>query len=157
MIIRRGRITADDGELIGISAELPTTCAACSDGVGCGALALASLFGRPGSTVVEVPHPAGQPCRIGDSVTVSMPETKLLRLSIRAYLLPVASLVLGAWLGDTIAPPAGADLWSAGGAALGLATAVATLRLFERIGRQDSGACQVRVVGQPGRADDHHP
>jgi len=157
MIIRRGRITANDGELIGIRAELPTTCAACSDGGGCGALALASLFGRPSSAVVEVLRPTGQQCRIGDQVCVSISEATVLRLSVRAYLLPVASLILGAWLGDMIAPPAGADLWSAAGAVLGLAAAVTILRLSEYIGRQDSDTCQVSVAGQRGRADDRHP
>jgi sigma-E factor negative regulatory protein RseC len=154
MIIRRGRITANDGELIGIRAELPMTCAACGDGGGCGALALASLFGRPGPAIVEVLRPPGQQCRIGDQVIISISETRLLRLSVVAYLLPVASLVLGAWLGEMIAPPAGADLWSATGAALGLAAAVALLRLYERISHQDSGACQVWMAGQRSRADD---
>lgn len=155
MIVRRGRITANDGELIGIKPEFPMNCAACGDGGGCGALALASLFGRPGRAVVGVPRPSGQQCRIGDRVTVSISERKLLRLSVIAYLLPVASLVLGAWLGETIAPPAAtADLWSATGGALGLAAAVAILRLCERINPQYGGACQVCVAGQRVQADD---
>ena len=157
MIIRRGRITANDGELIGIRAELPATCAACSDGRGCGALALASLFGRPARTIVEVPRPPGQECRIGDEVCVSISEATVLRLSVLAYLLPVVSLILGAWLGDRIAPPAAADFWSAAGSVLGLAAAVTILRLSEYIGRQDSDTCQVSVIGQRGRADDRHP
>ncbi|MCZ6516071.1 MAG: SoxR reducing system RseC family protein [Gammaproteobacteria bacterium] len=154
MIVRRGRITANDGELIGIRAELPVSCAACGDGGGCGALALASLFGRLGPAVVQVQRPPGQQCRIGDRVTISISERKLLRLSVIAYLLPVASLVLGAWLGETIAPPATADLWSATGGALGLAAAVAILRLCERISPQYGGACQVCVAGQRVVADD---
>ena len=156
MIIRRGRITANNGELIGIRAELPTTCSACSDGGGCGALALARLFGRPGSAAVKVLRPPGHQCRVGEQVTVSISEATVLRLSVRAYLLPVASLVLGAWLGDRFAPPATADLWSAAGSALGLAVAVTILRLFERISPQDSDACRVRVAGTHGRANDPH-
>ena len=157
MIIRRGRITANNGELIGIRAELPTACLACSDGGGCGALALARLFGRPSSAAVEVLRPPGQQCCVGEQVTVSISEATVLKLSVRAYLLPVASLILGAWLGDRIAPPAEADLWSAAGGVLGLAVAVTILRLIERISPQDSDACQVRVAGMRGRANDPHP
>ena len=157
MIIQPGRITANDGELIGIRVELPMTCAACGEGRGCGALALARLFSRPGRDVVGVPCPLDHQYRIGDRVIVTISERKLLKLSVIAYLLPVASLVLGAWLGEIIAPPAAADLWSAIGGALGLAAAVLILRLFERIGSQNGGAWQVSVSGQPGRADDPYP
>ena len=42
--------------------------------------------------------------RIGDRVQISMPEGSLLKLSFLVYFLPILALVVGALLGDSLAP-----------------------------------------------------
>lgn len=97
----------------------------------CGAQHACSCLGGGREALLWVEDPLG--VRVGDRVTIAVPEGTVLRASVLAYLLPVAALVVGALVGHRLASAWGvaADLGAAG---LGLAGMAAAFLLARYLG-----------------------
>lgn len=108
---------AGDFALVEVAA-LPSACGKCGDRVGCG---------RPhgGPRYYTVHNAVG--ARVGDRVTLSVPDGAVLKAAALSYLLPLLFVMGGAaaataWFGD--------GLPSVGGAAMGLALGLFVLRVW---------------------------
>ncbi len=96
------------GKIISVRADTATVsvadtgCPRCAAGKGCGA---GLLTGRPGSTEVELQLPPGHRYRAGDTVTLSIASSSLLRAALLAYGLPLAGTVLALTVGWLVMAP----------------------------------------------------
>ena len=100
-------------------------CASCGAAGDCGSAALARLLPRARRELV-LPLQAG--CRVGDTVELALPESSLPRAAAKAYLPPLAGLVLGA----VAISPAGESLQPLGGL-LGMLAGFAAARMLSRL------------------------
>ena len=91
----------------------------------CGARHACGAVGGGREARVWATDPLG--VRPGERVVIGIPEGSVLRASLLVYLVPVAALVLGAVLGNALAPSLG---WSTDLGAAGLGLACMTLALL---------------------------
>ena len=86
-MVRTGRVvSAQDGKLE-VCFERPEMCAHCG---GCA--------GQPQESLVRIPGDAP----VGSRIDVDMPEGQVLKASFLAYVIPLAMLLLGLWLGSAL-------------------------------------------------------
>lgn len=114
-----------------IEKDQKSACSGCAQA--CPSAQISGLFA---GQRVRLPVRSDLPLRPGDKVLVGIEEDALAKASLWIYLLPLAALLLGAWLGKSLA---GSDLASALAGLAGLALCYAglkTVRLFEREGYQ---------------------
>jgi positive regulator of sigma E activity len=71
-----------------------------ASGVGCQTNVFSSLFHR--QPMLQIPLPAGYDLSVGDTLMLSLPDHALIRLALMAYGLPLLSLLVGLWLGQTL-------------------------------------------------------
>lgn len=103
-------------------------CGGCGQRRSCG---IGKLAADNPQTLVELDVPSG--LAIGDPVTVSLAEDKLLVAALVGYLLPAVSLVSGAIFGSLLAADANAqDVTAVLGAAAGFGVGIAVSRLLAR-------------------------
>lgn len=112
-----------------------SACQRCASGQGCGAGVLGALLGQRQFRVLV---PLGQAAGVqpGDQVELGIRESQLLKAAVAAYLWPLSGLMTGAVLAGAAAGFE-RDLYTAAGAAAGLALAVAWSR--RRAGRAGAG------------------
>lgn len=113
-------LSLQDGMAL-VRLEAAAACGSCGAQAACGS-------GRERLVDVAVPPDISA----GDRVSLQLPETDLNRSALLAYLLPAATMLLGALL-----LAAGGDTPAALGAALGLGLGLVCLRIFGR--RSDGG------------------
>lgn len=118
-----GQVVALDEEkgTVRIRFNRPDACAKCG---ACG--------GAQGSSSLDVKAD----CQLGQWVRVEMPEGRFLQATAMAYALPLAGLLAGLFLGNTLG--GGADLPTLLGGGVGLALTLGILFLNER-----------RIAGKP--------
>ncbi len=97
-------------------------CGRCHEPGGCGG---GLSVDRGISRTYRLPNRIG--ARVGDDVVLTIPEGALLKVSLLAYLIPVALVIAGAVVGTIVS-----DLAAIAGGALGLALGLGLLRLGER-------------------------
>jgi sigma-E factor negative regulatory protein RseC len=117
LIQATARVAAVRDGMLWLEADNTATCGGCSLRRSCPSAVMAGLTGRRGMQLQVPDRVAAAP---GDRVVVGIPRTGLLAASMGLYLLPVATLILGAALGDALA---GNGTALAGGA-IGLAAGV---------------------------------
>lgn len=101
-----------------VEARRRSACGACSASEGCGAAALAKVWGERRSRVRAI---SALPLQPGDAVIVGLAEGALLRGSLLVYLLPLLLLLAGALLGQAAFAGAGEEpVVLAGAVGLGL-------------------------------------
>lgn len=97
-------------------------CGRCHEPGGCGGGLTAD---RATSRTYRLPNRIG--ARVGDDVVLTIPGGALLKVSLLAYLFPVALVIAGAVTGAVVS-----DAAAIGGGAVGLAFGVAMLNFAER-------------------------
>ncbi len=107
MIEEVGVVVGLAGEWAEVETRRTSACGGCAAREGCGASALAQVFGaRP--SVVRAANPIlALP---GERVVVGLPEGAFLRAAAVLYLLPLLGLLIGALAGQTAAGERGAVL-----------------------------------------------
>ncbi|MEE4361288.1 MAG: SoxR reducing system RseC family protein [Pseudomonadales bacterium] len=130
MIEEAVRIVGLEQDRVWVEARRQSACGRCAARAGCGHGLLDQI--QPGPVMhLLLPRPAQlRGLEIGDRLVVGIEEQAILAASLRAYLLPLAGLLLGAISGDVLL---GSDLGAgiAGGA--GLAAGFAMLRVLDRL------------------------
>lgn len=99
-------------------------CASCGQKKSCGGGKLSG-----GEKTTRVTLPALDGLKVGDVVTLSVPQSAINRAALLGYLLPATLLVIGSVIGQTIL---GSDLGAALGAAAGIAFGLLLVRLLPR-------------------------
>ncbi len=120
MIEHRGIVQRVDGGKAVVAMET-AGCASCGQGSSCGVGKMAA--GRP-ATLLTVP--VSGDIRAGDVVIVGLPESRLTLSALMGYLFPAFAMLLGAWLGSTLAE---SDAATALGAIAGFLAALVVARI----------------------------
>ena len=137
MLVETGRVVAVEPEALWVETIRQSTCGSCAANKGCGHGLLNRIGdGRTGYVRV-LPGPTGTAgCAVDDQVRISIPEQVILRGSLVVYVLPLL-FMLGGAAGAGGLWPAGSQLASVGGAAVGLALGFAAVRWHAWRHRQD--------------------
>lgn len=115
MIEQQGQVISATRETLAVRLGGNSGCAACNAGKGCGAGIFGRLLNRK-PVVLDLHNGLGSP--VGQAVIVGLPESLLLRLVLRLYLLPLLAGLAGAFLGHYIAVRNGASSAMVDGVAL---------------------------------------
>ncbi len=86
-MIRVGRVIETQGDNLSVCFSRPEACESCTM---CGS-------GRDNTTVTIKGN-----ALVGDQVEVDMPDAQVLKVSFISYMLPLAGLLLGLWLGTEL-------------------------------------------------------
>lgn len=114
-----------------IEVESGTVCGNCGSGRGCGLGPLIALFRRPAYQLwVALDDAQKGSVAVGDSIRVSLSAAELIKISSVAYLVPVAGMLVGAWLVSVLLPQFG-DASAVAGAGLGVLAGWAGLMAFD--------------------------
>ncbi len=115
MIETRARVIETGNGIAFVEAEQQSGCGHCDPVKGCGKSSLSKLFcSKPRR--FEVIDPVGT--KVGDEVSIGVREGALLKSSVAVYLVPMALLVAGAFIGNVVGRGDGASVF---GGAVGLA------------------------------------
>lgn len=136
---RTGEVTAVQGQWLEITFCRPADCEKCH-----------ACHGGQKTTFLRIRGEA----KVGDYAVVSMPENTIYRASLIAYALPLAGLVIGMMLGETILPDRN-SLGGVIGGVIGLAIPALIIRLTEKK-RQESRRYQpelIRIIPTAGKTD----
>ncbi len=96
MALEEGIITRTTGDTALIRTQRTTACEGCSERHVCHSM------GNVKEIEIEVANPIG--ATAGDIVVVTFKTGQLIRLSFMLYIFPIIALVIGALLGNSIAP-----------------------------------------------------
>ncbi|MDD5249437.1 MAG: SoxR reducing system RseC family protein [Rhodocyclaceae bacterium] len=133
-IERAGQVVGFDGDEAVVRLENASSCGTCGSRGSCGSA-------QKAAQVIRLHLPAQT--RLGDRVTLSMPSSSLALAALLGYLLPPASLLLGAVIA---ASRYGGDAAAVLGAGVGFAVGLLLARLISRftLGRgAHSAACDL--------------
>ncbi|WEJ63517.1 SoxR reducing system RseC family protein [Thiomicrorhabdus lithotrophica] len=88
----QGVVVAIDGDEVLVETKRSTGCSGCSSESGCGTSALAQLF--TGTKKAPIRVKKSLECQVGDSVELTLDESRLLQHSFMAYGLPLIGLFI---------------------------------------------------------------
>lgn len=100
-------------------------CGRCHEAGGCGGHLLNEALRSERRNLYHLPNTIA--AQVGDEVGIELPDGALLRAALAAYLLPLGTTLLGAWLGTLVG-----ELWAVGGAVTGLGLGLLLLRLLQQ-------------------------
>ena len=84
---------------------------------------------------------------VGDTVAVEMPDAKIVKVSLIAYMIPLIGLLIGLLIGQTLLNN---DLWAAFTGLIGLAVGILAVRIFDRkLGAQKTWQPKLLSVYHP--------
>jgi sigma-E factor negative regulatory protein RseC len=114
MILETATVTAIESDALWVEAVQKSACETCTAQKGCGTAVLSKLTGRTSRLRVLKSQDTLQSYRVGQQVTIAIPEDVVVLASVCAYLVPLVTSLIGLWL---MGP---SDLLSVIGAVLGL-------------------------------------
>jgi sigma-E factor negative regulatory protein RseC len=100
MIIETATVVALESDALWVETIQKTACEACVAQKGCGTRVLSKLTGKTNRIRVL----ANRSCadlKIGQDVSIGIPEDVIVKGSMLVYILPVLCAVIGAWLGGS--------------------------------------------------------
>lgn len=144
MIEEQARVVRVQGDIAEVIAERQSACNSCSVRGGCGTSLLAEWFPRRRLTF-QLRNDIG--AGLGDAVIVGLDERLLQRGALLLYATPLGGLLLGAVLGERLAPHIGlpAELGAVLTGLLGLTAALLLVRHVS-LGRHLGGQQGVRLL-----------
>lgn len=128
MIEQRGRVLRAEGGRAQIAPDPDRSCGSCATQGGCSTKWLTALFPKRDLTFVVDNRIGARP---GDAVVVGVDEQLLQRSSLLLYALPLAGLLAGGVLGESVFSMLGAHP-ELGGVLGGLTALIATLAFVRR-------------------------
>ncbi len=119
-MVRTGKVVGISGKAIEVCFERPEMCAQCG----------ACMGHKPHEETVRIEGSA----EIGDTVAVEMPDAKIVKVSLIAYIIPLIGLMIGLLIGQVLLK---SDLWAALTGLLGLGAGILVTRMLDkRLGAQ---------------------
>ena len=100
MIEERGRVVKLDSAFVWVETIRKDTCGSCEAKNGCGQGLMNRL--RPSRNHAYIRAANRYPVNIGDEVTVALPESAVVSASFLVYLLPLLTLLCGAFIGTSL-------------------------------------------------------
>ena len=137
MIFETGTVVSKNQDSLMVETIQQTTCDSCSAQKGCGHTALTKLTGTKNEIRVLPGDFSVDSLRLGQSVTIGIPEHIVVKGSLMVYLIPVIGALTGAWMLGDQGKTLEHDLFSILGALIGLV----------------GGGILVNKRGQKARAD----
>ncbi len=145
MIEETGTIVACGVDHIWVETVQSSACATCAGERGCGQRVLSKLTGKTTLIRVLMDRHADCSLRVGDVVSIGIPENVVVGGSLLVYAAPLAGLLGGAWFGQSWFAE---DVWVALMAAAGLFAAGVAVRLLAWLLRNRSAIQPVLLSGQ---------
>lgn len=119
-MVRTGKVVGTDGKTIDVCFERPEMCAQCG----------ACMGRKPHEETVKIEGTAA----VGDTVAVEMPDAKIVKVSLIAYIIPLVGLLAGLLIGQVLLK---SDIWAAVTGLVGLGGGILVARVFDkRLGAQ---------------------
>ena len=119
-MVRTGKVVGISGKAIEVCFERPEMCAQCG----------ACMGHKPHEETVRIEGSA----ELGDTVAVEMPDAKIVKVSLIAYIIPLIELMIGLLIGQVLLK---SDLWAALTGLLGLGAGILVTRMLDkRLGAQ---------------------
>ena len=100
MIIETGTVVALESDALWVETIQKTACEACVAQKGCGTRVLSKLTGKTNRIRVLTNRSCAD-LKIGQDVSIGIPEDVIVKGSMLVYILPVLCAVIGAWLGGS--------------------------------------------------------
>jgi len=100
LLTETGLVVAVDDDFAYVKTQRTTGCGGCASESGCGTSALSKLFVRENKAPIKV-HKSHE-CNVGDTVELTLDESRLLKHSFMAYGLPLMGLFLFAMVSSFI-------------------------------------------------------
>lgn len=142
MLKEVGRVLAIDDDALWVETINRSTCGSCQARSGCGQSVLSRWMSRASHIRVLVERDAFaiDSIAVDDQVEIGIGDAVVVQGSLLVYLLPLVTLMLGAWLGHSVAPfgSIAVDLQSIFGSVLGFAFGGFLVRLHARRHRFDT-------------------
>ncbi len=120
MIFETGTVVSKNQDSLMVETIQQTTCDSCSAQRGCGHTALAKLTGTKNEIRVLPGDFCVDSLRLGQIVTIGVPEHIVVKGSLLVYLVPVIGAITGAWMLGDQGKTLEQDLLSILGALIGL-------------------------------------
>lgn len=115
MILETATVISVEKDALWVEAVQKSACETCTAQKGCGTAVLSKLTGRASRLRVLKPYQSIESYFVGQQVTIAIPEDVVVLASVCAYLVPLATSLIGLWLLGS------SDILSVIGAVLGLA------------------------------------
>ena len=132
-MVRTGKVVGTNGSVLDVCFERPEMCAHCG----------ACMGGKVHEETVKISGTA----QLGDTVEVEMPDAKIVKVSLIAYIIPLIGLMLGLLIGQTLMHN---DLWSAVTGLVGLGAGILVARVFDKkLGSQKGWQPRLLAVHHP--------
>ena len=119
MIFETGTVGSKNQDSLMVETIQQTTCDSCSAQKGCGHTALTKLTGTKNEIRVLPGGFCVDSLRLGQSVTIGIPEHIIVKGSLMVYLVPVIGALTGAWMLGDQGKTLEQDLFSILGALIG--------------------------------------
>ncbi len=145
MIEEEGKIVALGAGHVWVETIQVSACAACAGEHGCGQRLLSKLTGKTTLIRVLTGAHANQLQRVGEVVSIGIPESVVVRGSLLIYSAPLAGLLGGAWLGQSLFVH---DIWVALMAVAGLLAAGVGVRFLAWLARNQINLQPVLLAGK---------
>jgi sigma-E factor negative regulatory protein RseC len=120
MIFETGTVVSKNQDSLMVETIQQTTCDSCSAQKGCGHTALSKLTGTKNEIRVLLGDVCIDSLRLGQSVTIGIPERIVVKGALMVYLVPVIGALTGAWMLGDEGKTLEQDLFSILGALIGL-------------------------------------
>lgn len=132
MIEGTAHVVAVEGNMVWLVPETGSSCGGCASAEACGSKGIGSMASRLEARRFQLVNDAG--LRVGERVVVGIREKTLLRASLTAYAIPLATLFLSGALAQ----------WFAGNDMITMASMIAGLILGLGLSRLGAGRLLVR-------------
>jgi len=131
MILETATITSVENDALWVEAIQKSACETCTAQKGCGTAVLSKLTGRTSRLRVLKSQHISDSYKVGQQVTIAIPEDVVVLASVCAYLVPLGASLIGLWV---MGP---SDLSSVIGAIVGLALGGGLVSLYNAKLRDD--------------------
>lgn len=111
MIKESATVIAVDGDLVTVEAAIKTTCSSCQAQSDCGSGVISRAL-SPRTQQLTLRSPV--PCKVGETVSIGVPEAGVVAASLWLYIVPLLVLVVSAIAAGQWLPAIGLDseLWT---------------------------------------------
>lgn len=117
------------GFKVGVTCEQKTSCSQCASQKNCGTGIVSKAIGNKSHAWSLITKELVRP---GQIIEIGLPEKNLIQFASLVYLLPLAALMLGALIGQTVVSPllGGAEVWTILSSILFMAAGIWLARYF---------------------------
>ena len=95
MILETATVTAIESDALWVEAVQKSACETCTAQKGCGTAVLSKLTGRTSRLRVLKSEGTTESYRVGQQVTIAIPEDVVVLASVCAYLIPLGASLIG--------------------------------------------------------------